>query len=202
MTRSEFASALAEYEDLLSGIRLRAHALHDAVGQTYGKNLPYGFHLDMVADFIKKHGAEACRSEKDAPVMIFGAYFHDSIEDARLTYNNLLQIANSFFNAEDAITATEIAYALTNEKGRTRAERANEKYYRGIRLTPYAPVVKLADRLANTYFSNLKNDEVNIRMRDVYRSELPHFLESVTNNETSDIRLKLPNSMLEELKNL
>ena len=39
-------------------------------------------------------------------------------------------------------------YALTNEKGRTRAERAGVKYYEGIRAVPYAPMVKLADRMA------------------------------------------------------
>ena len=52
-----------------------------------------------------------------------------------------------------AFMAAEIVYALTNEKGRTRAERAGVKYYEGIRAVPYAPMVKLADRMANVRFS-------------------------------------------------
>ena len=43
---------------------------------------------------------------------------------------------------EQCITAAEIVYALTNDKGRTRKERAGEHYYAGIRETPYAPFVK------------------------------------------------------------
>ena len=48
---------------------------------------------------------------------------------------------------------SEIAYALTNEKGRTRTDQANEKYYEGIRSTKYAPMVKYADRIANLRYS-------------------------------------------------
>lgn len=202
MDRAEFMAALCACQDTLSAIRYKAHAIHDAVGQTYGTDLPYGFHLDMVADFVKKYGAEVCRDAADAPVIMFGAYFHDAIEDTRLTYNNVMAIAKAYFNDSAAEAATEIAYALTNEKGRTRAERANEKYYAGIRATPYAPLVKLADRLANTAFSKSSRSGANIKMSEVYRRELPHFIESITNATTTDMRLKLPPAMLTELKNM
>ena len=79
--------------------------------------------------------------------MFFGAYYHDSIEDARLTYNDVIRIAKRWMDDEQALIATEIVYALTNDKGRTRAERAGEKYYQGIRETAFAPFVKLSDRL-------------------------------------------------------
>ena len=59
--------------------------------------------------------------------VLFGAYFHDSIEDARLTYNDVMKIAKKLMSDEQAFLATEIVYALTNEKGRNRHERANEK---------------------------------------------------------------------------
>ena len=65
-----------------------------------------------------------------------------------------VEVANEF-----VIVSTEIAYALTNEKGRTRAERANEKYYEGIRSTKYAPMVKYADRIANLRFSVMNSLE-------------------------------------------
>jgi len=65
--------------------------------------------------------------------LFFGGYYHDSIEDARLTYNDVMKVARNMMTEEQALMATEIVYALTNEKGRTRAERAGEKYYQGIR---------------------------------------------------------------------
>ena len=65
----------------------------------------------------------------------------------------------------------EIVYALTNEKGRTRKERANAKYYEGIRATPYATLVKVCDRIANVTNSRNKGS----RMLDVYRKEYSDF---------------------------
>ena len=94
--------------------------------------------------------------------------------------------------------ATEIVYALTNEKGRNRAERANEKYYEGIRETPYAPFVKLADRLANTSYAFSKGTADSLRMSKVYREELPGFLDALK-VEGTDMRFRLPEAMVEEL---
>ena len=70
-----------------------------------------------------------------------------------MTYNDVKKVAGSMLTEEQALMATEIVYALTNDKGRSRAERAGEKYYQGIRETPYAPFVKLCDRLANITYS-------------------------------------------------
>ena len=73
--------------------------------------------------------------------------------------------------------AAEIVYALTNDKGRTRAERAGERYYAGIRQTPFAPYLKMCDRLANLRHSTLFYPRQ--RMAEVYAQEMPHFLESI-----------------------
>ena len=99
-----------------------------------------------------------------------------------------------------ALMAAEIVYALTNDKGRTRAERAGERYYKGIRETPYAPFVKLADRRANFTYSCRKAGSANEHMRKVYQQELPHFLEAI-NPHSSDLRFALPEVMVKELKN-
>jgi hypothetical protein len=123
--------------------------------------------------------------------VIFSGYYHDSIEDARQSYNDILKVARSLLTEEQALMATEIVYALTNEKGRTRAERANDKYYAGIRQTPYAPFVKLCDRLANVSFSCIGDDGRNIRMREVYKHEMYHFIQSIAGN-SDDPRMKLP----------
>ena len=97
-----------------------------------------------------------------------------------------------------ALTAAEIVYALTNDKGRTRAERAGERYYQGIRETPYAPFVKLADRYANITYSCLGHGEANAHMREVYRKELLHFLDAI-NAQNSDIRFSLPDVIITEI---
>ncbi|WP_298473442.1 hypothetical protein [uncultured Maribacter sp.] len=66
--------------------------------------------------------------------MYCACWVHDIIEDARETYIDVLENTN--------VTIAELAYALTNEKGRTRKERANDAYYRGIQKTPNASFVK------------------------------------------------------------
>lgn len=201
MKKSDFLAQIEQQRPLIDAIRDRAHQLHQSVGQTYGKSHPYSFHLDMVAQGVKDYGHEICQDSGDVAAMLFGAYFHDSIEDARLTYNSLLEIARQYLDEPHAVMATEIAYALTNEKGRTRAERANERYYEGIRSTPYAPLVKLADRLANYTYSHTCCDPSNDQMLHTYTREMPHFIASIT-SPSSDPRMALPASMLEAIEAL
>lgn len=162
------------YKDKIEAIRERAASIHSSVNQWYDKVHPYSFHLCAVADCVMEHLEDEMPEEDILPV-IFGAYFHDSIEDARLSYNDVRRIALDYMDERQALVAAEIVYALTNDKGRTRAERAGEKYYSGIRTTPYASFVKMADRFANMSYS-VRNGQ---RMAEVYRSEMPHFLESV-----------------------
>ena len=96
---------------------------------------------------------------------------HDTIEDCRLTYNDVKQVAGE--------TVANIVYAVTNEKGKNRKERANEAYYDGIRKTMWAKYVKLCDRLANVQYSY---DNMS-RMYGVYQKENDAFLQSLFPNE-------------------
>ena len=201
MERDRYKAALNASRTLIDSMRMRAHALHDSVNQKYDRTHPYGYHLDMVASGVAEYGASVCAAEADAAAMMFAAYFHDSIEDARLTYNDVLAIAREYLSDDKAVIAAEIVYALTNEKGRTRAERADERYYSGIRSTPYAPMVKLADRLANMAYSASHSGCPNSSMREVYRAELPHFLQAIT-SASSDPRLALPADMVKSIKSL
>ena len=181
MTKEEFQACLEQYADKIEQMRKVAHELHQSVNQTYGDNLPYGYHLDMVVEAINQYGHLVCVKEDDVLPLFFAGFFHDSIEDARLTYNDVLHQARAMLTEEQALMATEIVYALTNDKGRTRAERAGEKYYKGIRETPYAPFVKLCDR--------------NNRMREVYKGEMGHFLQSI-NPQSSDQRFLMPKEVI------
>ncbi|MCI6251156.1 MAG: hypothetical protein MR641_08070, partial [Bacteroidales bacterium] len=141
MELQKYTDFLAANQETILAIRDAAFALHASVGQTYSGQLPYSYHLGMVADAAMKYGAEVVTDEQDILPVVFGAYYHDSIEDARLTYNDVTKVAKQFMNESQAIMAAEVVYALTNDKGRTRAERAGEHYYAGIRATPYAPFV-------------------------------------------------------------
>jgi len=192
MTKEEFQKYQKKYATQIEQIRLSAHELHQSVNQTYGDDLPYGFHLDMVVEGISDFGYLVCVSEDDVVPMFFGGYYHDAIEDARLSYNDVMKRARKWMSEKQALMATEIAYALTNDKGRTRAERAGEKYYQGIRETPYAPFVKLCDRLANvTYSCSVDSGKDGNRMREVYKNEMKHFLPSIT-SDSDDPRLQIP----------
>lgn len=171
-------------------IALGADDIHRAVNQLYDDK-PYIYHLKSVVDFTLKYLPSEC--EADALPVMFGAFFHDSIEDARLTYNDVMRIAKTFMSEEQAVMATEIVYALTNEKGRNRHERANDKYYEGIRATKYAPLVKAADRLANYTYAK----SAHSKMEKCYKGEMEEFVKKALTAE--DGTLLVPKEMVDEL---
>lgn len=195
MTKNEFQSYQEKYATTIEAIRDEAHALHQSVNQTYGDNLPYGFHLDMVAEGIRDYGHLVCASEADVVPLFFGAYFHDSIEDARQSYHDITKRAQKFMNDDQALMAAEIVFALTNDKGRTRAERAGERYFQGIRETAYAPFVKLCDRLANVTYSCTVDGGHFDRMREVYKGEMGEFLMAIR-TDSDDIRYQVPDEVV------
>ena len=198
MDKEEYQFYLVKYASQIEHFRQSAHDLHQSVNQTYAGILPYGFHLDMVVEGVRNYGYLVCVREEDVLPLFFAAYYHDSIEDARLTYNDVLRLARNEMTEEQALMATEIVYALTNDKGRTRAERAGEKYYKGIRETPYAPFVKLCDRLANITYSCTGEGNKGTRMKEVYKGEMPHFLPAI-NPHSDDPRFAVPVEVVEAL---
>lgn len=202
MTAQLFLNSISKYSNKIEQIKHSAHAVHENVNQAYDKIHPYGYHLDMVVSFVRRYGHEVCAAEDDVLPIFFGAYYHDSIEDARLTYNDVMAVALELMSREQAFMSTEIVYALTNDKGRTRAERAGEHYYQGIREVPYAPFIKLADRMANiTYSFHHDANEANLHMKEVYKKELPHFLAAL-HVDSPDKRFALPATMLDELQKI
>ena len=116
MTKETFKDSLERQAGVIEQIRQEACRLHDSVNQTYGDGLPYGRHLDMVADGVCEFGHLVCATDDDVLPLLFGAYYHDSIEDARLTYNDVMKRARRLMTEEQARMATEIVYALTNDR--------------------------------------------------------------------------------------
>ena len=135
MEKKDFEKYIQANSNIVISIAKNAEFIHNEVNQKYDDK-PYFVHLSSVAHYVEVYGHNVCENENDILPLIFGAYFHDSIEDARLTYNDVTAIARKYMTNQQAYLAAEIVYALTNEKGRNRATRANDKYYSGIRETP------------------------------------------------------------------
>ena len=198
MERESFEALCISHQESLEQIRLAAHRLHESVNQFYDGDKPYGYHLDMVAKEVYAYGHLVLVGEADLLPLFMGAWFHDSIEDARVSYNDVKKIALKFgLTQEQAFMASEIVYALTNEKGRNRKERAGKRYYEGIRNTPYAPFVKMCDRMANIRYSCGCYNMGNLRMAKVYEDEMPYFTRAIT-VETDDIRFLVPEAMVDD----
>ena len=157
---------------------------HKSTNHMYDTYLPYKFHLRMVANVAEdfKHllddkvdyytGKVETYKRADISVTLqeaclIAAWGHDLIEDTRVSYNDV----KSHLGQE----AADIIYAVTNEKGKNRKERANEKYYEGIRNTPGAVFVKLCDRIANVQYSKMTKS----RMYEMYKKENEHFIHSL-----------------------
>lgn len=153
---------------------------HSNTNHFYDTYLPYQFHLQMVAQVYEdfKHllpknlitTEEECRHNDWVLVDItertvrMACWGHDLIEDTRTSYNDV--------NSKLGVQVADIVYAVSNEKGKNRKERANDKYYEGIRETPGAVFVKLCDRIANVQYSKMTKS----RMFEMYKKENIHFM--------------------------
>jgi (p)ppGpp synthase/HD superfamily hydrolase len=167
-------------ESKIIAFAIEAHA---KVNQEYdGK--PYSVHLCMVYSQAMRfidHIPQQRRND-----VLNAVWLHDTIEDCRLTYNDILKISNK--------EVTELVYALSNEKGRNREDRANEKYYKGIRDTEFATFIKLCDRLANVIYSR----DTDSRMFHVYKKENEDFLKHLFERPDQQLRYR---ELVQELKN-
>ena len=158
---------------------IKAH--HDT-NHTYD-GAPYSLHLSMVVSYAYEY--LHLIPEQYREDVIHACWLHDTIEDTRKSYNDIKKVAGE--------KVADIVFAVTNDKGKTRSERAGDTYYKGIRDTPYAGFVKLCDRLANAKYSA----DTNSRMQNVYREENSHFLESIF-----DTNITLYESTVSELKQI
>ena len=140
---------------------------HRNTNHQYDTYLPYEFHLRMVVNVYEKfkHFLSNHHGVIDNQVNVYLACWgHDLCEDCRITYNDV----KGHLGQEVA----DIVYAVTNEKGKTRKERANDKYYEGIRNTHGAVFVKLCDRIANVQYSKMTGS----RMFEMYKKENDEFI--------------------------
>lgn len=149
---------------MLEKVKEYAKKKHKNVNQKYD-DFDYEYHLNMVYEVAKKFIHLIEKEEQEN--VLSACWVHDIIEDARETYNDVKNETNE--------TIAELAYALTNEKGRTRKDRANDTYYKGIRETKNASFIKMCDRIANVQYSK----STGSRMFDVYRKENENFVSKI-----------------------
>jgi (p)ppGpp synthase/HD superfamily hydrolase len=153
-----------DHSDLDTKARKFAFRSHQSTNHKYD-GLPYKVHLRLVIEVAKKY-IHLIPEDKRA-IVLAACWCHDAIEDCRLTYNDVKEALG--------VEVADIVYALTNDKGKNRKQRAGENYYKGIRETEFATFVKLCDRFANLNYSTLSGS----RMSDMYKKEMPHFINSI-----------------------
>lgn len=144
-----------------------AVAKHASVNHTYG-DLNYSVHLDMVFKYAYKYRHLI---DSEVEIDVFKASFlHDTIEDCRVNYGTLLK--------EFGQKTADIVYALTNEKGKTRKERASKKYYNDMKGVEGAVFLKICDRLANVNHALGSNKQL-LQMYKKEQSEFAYILFSL-----------------------
>lgn len=157
---------------------------HNKVNHTYDGQ-PYSIHLNGVYNFAYQYQHLVDIDNREN--FLAAAWCHDVIEDCRETYNDVLKATNK--------EVAELVYALTNEKGKTRDQRANDKYYSDMRLVKGAPLLKMCDRLANYNYSLMTNS----RMADIYTNENDRFIGKMRNITFHNSKY---NEVIYHLKNL
>ena len=135
---------------------------HRKTNHFYDKYLPYEFHLRMVNKVYEDF--QHLLDEELNDYCGKAVWGHDLIEDTRVSYNDVKNQLDE--------EAADIIYAVTNDKGKNRKERAGVKYYEGIRKTPGAVFVKLCDRIANVQYGKMTKS----RMFEMYKKENSDFV--------------------------
>ena len=151
------------------------YRIHDIdVNQKYGDDKPYSYHLNMVVEISKKY----CPSIFNKEEIVIIASMHDLIEDARFSYTDIIKFIEDRSNVFNGVEIAEAVFCLTDEKGRNRKEKHNQKYWNELLSNPKASFVKCCDRLANIQYSiQTKHSLLN-----AYKKEHKIFLEQFKTN--------------------
>lgn len=153
--------------------------------QKYDTRLPYSQHLRYVDAQYQKY--EHLLTEEERPIARKGCAGHDLIEDARVTFNDLVQ--DSLCGPESA----EVIYACTELRGHNRDERHAVEYYEYLAKNKIGVFVKLCDILANVKYGLLTNSS----MFKKHKKEHSYTLKYLFTLETEVFK-----PMFEELDNI
>lgn len=145
---------------------------HKETNHMYDTYLPYEFHLRMVIEEYKrfKH-----LIPEDKIEIYYACWGHDLIEDTRTTYGDIVKEFSNHYFGDFSIRLADIIFAVTNEKGKTREDRANDKFYNELKQNKFAVFVKLCDRIANIKYSKMTRSS----MYSKYKKEYSNFKEKI-----------------------
>lgn len=154
---------------------------HDVVcNQKYAEIFPYSFHLEIVRDQARKF--MHLIAEENYRTIDMACAAHDLIEDARLSYNDIKELA-SLGDLREGQDIAEIVFLCTEMRGRTRAERKPEQFYLELRENKLAVFVKLCDIIANSLFSATTHSSMLKR----YKQEYPKIKDLIFIPEYADM---------------
>jgi (p)ppGpp synthase/HD superfamily hydrolase len=164
--------ALRHIENIDERARLFATIVHGA--QLYGGQ-PYMVHTHAVVRTLERFG-------HDSKFMKACGYLHDTIEDTEeYTQDEIkLAIIELFGNP-----VYDVVYAVTNEPGKNRKEKALKTYPK-IAANGLAQAVKLADRITNHENCILTDNQ----KLDMYRKEYPAFRDALNAGEQYQLMWK------------
>jgi len=129
-------------EKYLNEYRNKANDFHNKANCKYdGKD--YIYHLDMVVDGIMKYDT-VFLMHKDYRVAVIGGYYHDTIEDAGLSFNDIKEASSK------RIARVVLAVTDVHEENRL----LRHLYTMGKTVKDYiAIIVKMCDMRANGSYS-------------------------------------------------
>jgi len=124
----------------------------------------YIVHLALTRDIAERF--KYLIPEEEREDVFCAVWAHDLIEDNRKTYNDVKAVLGE--------TVADYVYAVTDEKGKTRADRQNDKFYTELLANKYASLIKLFDRMANIEYGRYyQTNPSNTKMIDGYRDSFP-----------------------------
>ena len=181
LNKSGYATEV-EIKVSVSDLKKDIHKKHAHIGGTWGRGIDKIKYLFFaIPEAIYNTETIDMIPEKHRKNVLGGLWNHDTIEDTGITYNDLKKATNEVI--------ANIAYALTNEKGKTRADRANSKYYRGIRNEMFADFGKLCDRMANVKHSIIAQHSYKGEgMFAKYKKEQPKFIWGIIKPEWYELQ--------------
>lgn len=144
---------------------------HKTTNCLYDKQ-PFEVHLEMVYN-IACEFSHLLKTGNMVKCCLAAAWTHDVINSCRQNYDAVKR--------ECGREVAEITYALTKQKGKTRASMFNEVYYIELRDNPLAIYTKLCDRIANVTYAKATSNKAKF---DRLKKENTAFYLAMTANET------------------
>jgi (p)ppGpp synthase/HD superfamily hydrolase len=151
----------------------------------------YIHHINMVENYLIKY--KSCfKQEEDYIVTIIASYYHDSIEDTKLSYNDIAENSNTIV-ADIVLSVTDIPSTNRLMKHLLTMGKTVQDYR--------AIVLKLCDILANAKYSYEHGDPMYKKYKKEYSYRKPIFQQALS-WYTKELDLNFLSGLWEELDDI